>query len=131
MILRAIRLEDSRSTNPQGDVETVLERIDILVAQHELDAKLGIALHELGDRRPKPQRAERHRRIDSQQSARCDLRLGDGLVRRLELADDAEHALEIGLPIFGRADAARGAVQKLHAEFVLELTDIFADRGPR
>ena len=73
----------------QRHFEPVLHRIDLLVAEHELDLKLGILLHEIGDRGAELQRAERHRRVDAQQSARRRLQLRDRLIGSIDVGEDA------------------------------------------
>ena len=117
--------------NAQRDVETALHRIDLIVAQHELDLQRRILRHEICDRRPELQRAERHRRIDAQQALRRRLQMRDRLIGRIDIRQDAQRAFEIGLSVFIRAGMARGAVQQLDAEALFEFADIFADRRAR
>ena len=44
----------------------------------------------------------------------------------LEIGQDGDAALVIGLPVLGRAGAAGGADQKLRAELLLQLDHVFA-----
>ena len=66
-----------------------LHRIDLLVAEYELDLQLRIALHELGDHRSELDRAERHRGIDAQQPARRRLQLRHRVIGGIEVGEDA------------------------------------------
>jgi hypothetical protein len=75
------------------------------------------------------QRPERHRRVDAQEAARLDLQAADEEIGLLKIGQYGEAALVVGLPILGRAGAARRAVEELHTEIRLEVDDIFADRG--
>ena len=131
MILRAIRLEVFQLRDPQGHVKAVLHGIEQVVAEHELELKLGIFFHELGEHRPEPHRAERHRCIDAQQPARRRLGLRHRLIGGLDLREDHDRTLEILLTVLCRTRTPRGPVQELHAEALLEVSDIFADRRAR
>ena len=112
----------------QGDVEAFLHRIDLLIAQHQLDLQLRVPLHEVRDRAAEVERAERHRRIDAQEPARLRLQPRHREVGLLEIGQYGDAALVIGLAVLGRAGAARGADEKLDAEFLLELDHVFAHR---
>ena len=131
MIFRAIKLDDSNSAIRKRHVKAVLHGIEQIVAEHDLELKLAIARHEIGEHRPEPHRAERHRRVDAQQAARRRLGLRHRLIGGLDLREDHDRALEIALAVLGRAGVARGPVQKLDAEALLEVGDVFADRRAR
>jgi hypothetical protein len=53
------------------------------------------------------------------------------VIRSIELGENSERAFEIGLAVFVRAGVPRGAVQKLDAEFLLEIADVLRDRRTR
>src|SRR4051794_16814021 len=53
------------------------------------------------------------------------------LVRGIDVREDAQGALEIYLAVFIGAGVARGPVEKLNTEALLELADILADRRAR
>src|SRR4029079_3659971 len=60
---------------PQGAdahryIHAFLARVDEAVVEHQLDAQLRIARHELGDRVAEIEDTERHRRVDLQDAAR-------------------------------------------------------------
>lgn len=130
-IFRAIRLEEFQLRDPQRHVKAVLDGIEQIVAEHELELKLRVFFHELGQHRSEPHGAERHRRIDAQQAARRRLGLRHRLVGGLDLREDDDRPLEITLAVLGRARMAGGPVQKLDAEALLEVGDVFADRRAR
>ena len=88
-----------------------------------------VFLHEVGDAAAEMQRAERHRRVDAQQAARLRLQTRNGKVGFFEIGEDGEAALVIGLPVLGRAGAARRADEQLHPERLLEIDHVFAHRG--
>ena len=117
--------------DPQGDVEPFLHRVDLLVAQDELDVKLRVLPHEVGDRAAEMERAERHRGVDPQNAARLGLQARHREIGFLQIGEDRGATLEIGLAVLGRRGAAGGTEQQLDPEILLEVDDVFAHRRAR
>ena len=113
------------------DIEAVLQQIRTAVGQHHVELHLRIEQGVFAEGRGQSFNAEGQRRGDTQQAAR--------LVRRLfgkafGVGHQAEHfqaALIIDAAEFGQALAARGALQQLHAEPLLQRAQMIAHHRRR
>ena len=103
---RAMRLEIRQGADAHRDVDAFLERVDEAVVEHQLDAQLRVARHELGDRVAEIEDAERHRRVDLEDAARLVVQPRDLDFRLLDVGEDRHAALVIGEARLGRASRA-------------------------
>jgi hypothetical protein len=112
--------------NAQCHVVTLLDRVDLLVAQNQLNAQVRIFFHEIGYGRREMQRAKRHRSVDPQQSTHLGLRSRRREIGFLQVGQDRKAALVICLTVLGRRHAARGAGKELDPKLLLQLDDVLA-----
>src|SRR5579875_35042 len=111
----------------QGDVEPLLDEIDVPAGQLELHPDAGMKLEEGRQRPAQDLHAELDRRAQAQESrGRLGL-LPDRALGLGDLREDAHAALVIEAPLVGEAHDARRAVEEPDAEALLKLLDAMAD----
>ena len=112
--------------NAQCHVVALLHRVDLLIAQNQLNAQLRIFFHEIGYSSREMQRAKRHRSVDPQQSTHLGLRSRRREIGFLQVGQNRKAALVIGLTVLGRGHAAGGAGKELDPKLLLQLDDVLA-----
>ena len=125
---RAIRLDFRQGCDPDGDVETLVDQIDEAVVHRQIDYDLGVARHEVAERRHQVQEAEAHRRADPQPPTWRGLKLADGTVGVVEIGQDAGRTLEVGAPGLGQAEGARRPVKEASPKIGFQVGNLSADR---
>ena len=104
----------------QRDVVTFVGQVDQAVADGQVDGQVGIAGHEIGQRRGDVHGAESHRRTDFQFAARFLVQARNGRVGQAQLFQYAVAMLEKCLADIGQAQAARAPVQQAHTQVALQ-----------
>ena len=118
-------------SDPHRGVESFVDEIDDAVGQLDVEAHLGKARGEFGDRGREVVRAEGHAAGEPQRPARRD---GAGARRRLRLLEVGEelHATLVERTSgFGEGEAARRAVEQPGAKVRLELGHVARHRRHR
>jgi hypothetical protein len=122
---------DQRGVGQLADADRQIvplaDEIDVTVVEVEVDLELGMPDQKLGDRRREVQVSERHRGGDPQGAPKLALETARRLLGFDDVGQDVSRPLVIGVPRFGEAQAARGAVKKAGPEPVFECTDPPAD----
>ena len=123
-----MKLEFGEFGDADGDVDSLLDRVDEAVAQRQLDLEVGKPRHEFGDRGPEIERSERRRAVDLEDPARLAVEARDLHFRLFDARENLDAAIVIGEARLRRPDAPRGAVEQPDAEHVLELHHRLAGR---
>jgi len=119
----------ARLADLDGNVDALLQRIDITRGQLHLRTDLRVLAHEFAQHPAQKQLAKPDGRADPQQAGRRLLQLHHRLLGLGEVEHDLPAALVIGLPHLGQAQLARGAVEQAHAQPCLQLLHQLGDAG--
>ncbi|ANI53218.1 hypothetical protein PDR5_14880 [Pseudomonas sp. DR 5-09] len=110
-----------------GHVEAAAHRIDLLVAEHQLQFDVRVLLMEQRNQLAQPSQAERHRRVDPQYPAQFTHPVPRPLFGLVQCRNHFPRRFEILGPGLGQVQAAGGALQQLHADGLFQCLNLFAD----
>ena len=116
-----------RLAGPDGDVGRAHGDGDLLVAEHQLDADVGIELEELAQALRDPHGAEPDRRGDAQIARRLGGGVGQQRLGGRELVHDLARRAEQHLALLGQHEAARVAVEQRDLQLLLQRRHLPAD----
>ena len=119
-----------RRSKPDRNVEAFVDDVDGPLAHVQIDLDVGIGFEELRDDR-RDKRNDVGPGIDPQRAARRRLQRAGNIVGLLDIGQNLRGAIVIGPADFGQADLARGAIEKTHAKFLLQLLHMLADHARR
>ena len=105
-------------------VDLLAPQVDDPAGGHHLHVHLGQRCLKLPEPRDQPERGERSRQRERDAAAGAGERFGGAADARKGWID----LLEIGLADERQPDGVAGALEELHAEIVLQLADLMADR---
>jgi hypothetical protein len=102
-----------------------------MIGQQQVDRDVGVLPHEVRQRRHDVLMPDQHARMHPQDAARNRLKLGDALVRLVDLLQDVLDLGKIDLARLGERQLAAGAVEQAPADAFLQRADVARDRGRR
>ena len=108
---RADSVEIGKRADPQGDVDPLVDEVDVAVVQHQLDLDAGMRVEEARDDRRDVAAAELHRRGDAQQPAHRRVARADR--RRLVVGDERARLVVEARP--ASVGASRRVVRSISA----------------
>ena len=126
MLLHEVRL--TRRLHADRHVRLSHRKVQLRVRHQQAHPDFGIVVEEIADLTGEPHRAEAHGRRDAERPARLfpafrEHRLGDR-----EFGEHFARRAQQQLPLFGRQQAARMAMEQRRAEGVLQGADLPAHR---
>jgi len=110
-----------------GDIEAAAHRVDLLVAEHQLQFHVRMLLVKQWDQRPQPPQAEGHGRVDPQHAAQFADAVAGPLFGFIQGRQQLASRLVVFRAGFGQVQAAGGALQQLHANGLFQRLDLLAD----
>src|SRR6516162_6276745 len=114
---------------PEADVDTLLDEIDIAIGEAEREPEIGILRLELAEQGNDLDAAEGGGHVDAQSADRLQARVLQHEFGFVEICQDLTTALVEGGAVFGQADATRGTCKEPHAKLLLEPADRIARAG--
>ena len=123
-----MKLEFGELRDADGDVDSLLDRVDEAVAQRQLDLEVGKLRHEFGDRGPQIERSERRRAVDLEDPSRLAVQARHLHFSLFDARENLDAAIVVGEARLARPYAPRGAVEQPDAEQMLQLHHRLAGR---
>ncbi|GCC47396.1 hypothetical protein chiPu_0031598, partial [Chiloscyllium punctatum] len=114
-----------RRQHAHREIVVLVDQVDIALADREVDLDLRIGRQELDDRGRQELR-QMGVGVDAQRAARHRLQCAGDVVGLLDVGEDMDAAVVIGLADLGEADLARGAVEQSGTEAIFQRLHVVA-----
>ena len=120
-----------RLPQEESEVEPFARKVHVAVGEPQAQGDLGVGVQEFRDLGREQPPAQPERRGDEQCAARVFGEVHHACLGRLDRVEHLHGPLVEGPPLFGRGQAARGALEQPHAQVILELRDPRRGHGRR
>ena len=114
-------------TDPEGNINTVLNQIQLLVAEYHIYSHLRVLIAIVGNQARKHGGTEQHWRSDTKSPRRRALHACDRNVGFLDFPQDACALVVVGITCVSKAETPRCALNQTYTEAFFELSDLSAD----
>ena len=128
---RATRPESPRRADAYGQIDAVLDEVDIGVLQAQVELQPGVLFHQPHQQRQQHAPPIDDRRIDAQHAGRGGARAGRFGLQVIDLGQDPLATVEEPLAVTRQRDLAGRAVEQLDAQGGLEASHGLGQRRRR